>query len=79
MTDARRLSFDSKHTELVYYVTLNSKPVPPARLMELSSLLSTQEIALTLMEEVDERHIVEPYSASFPPSIGKSSLLRLCV
>ena len=70
MVWVRRLNDSRVNTELVYYVTIDSQLAPPSALVELSSYLRPQQVALILGEEVDESHIVEPYRNPLQPSAG---------
>lgn len=71
MIGVRRLSYDTGHTELVYFVTLDGNLVSPIRLVKLSQYYLVQDVALTLGEVVDEKHTVEPYSQSLNQTAGR--------
>ena len=69
--EINRLSYDSGHTELIYYVTMDSLPISTHDMVQLSTYLSIQDVALTLGEIIDDRHIIEPHSRSFQLHAGQ--------
>ena len=73
MVGVRRLSYDTGHTELVYFLTIDGALVPASRLVTLSQyyMYRPMAIALILGYVVDENHIVEPYSQPLNQSSGK--------
>ena len=73
MVGVRRLSYDTGHTELVYFATIDGALIPASRLVTLSQyyMYRPMAIALILGYVVDEKHIVEPYSQPLNQSTGQ--------